>query len=40
MTFLVDSRGKIKNILNGVNLDTNGQPKTYTEIIEAIQKLD
>lgn len=38
-TFIVDKNGKIRDILEGVNLDKEGQVKTYAEIIQAIQVL-
>jgi len=39
-TFIVNKNGKIIEIFDAVNLDKNGKPKTYAEIMQAIQKLD
>ncbi len=38
-TFIVNKDGKIKEIFGGVNLDKDQNPKTYVEIMQAIQKL-
>lgn len=39
-TFIVDKKGFIKQIIEGVNLDEQKKPKIYSEIMETLKRIE